>query len=169
MKIAICFLIIILLSTHSFSRNLYVSPTGNDASVNPENINTPLRTFSKACSLAVAGDKVYFRGGTYLEKYINFINTGTANNYIEFLNYGSEIPVFDGENTNAYFILITSLNYIKISGIRFKKLIGQNSGVKIDGTSHHIEIRNCHFSELYFSGTATDIPTTVNTFNPLVF
>lgn len=139
----------------------YVSPTGNDGSETPTNINTPWKTFAKACSTAGAGDKVYFRGGTYNETFINFTKSGSANNYIEFLNYSNENPVFDGLAADKYFISISSKNYIKINGIHFKNLNGSAWAVKVDGDSHHIEFKNCQFSKLYALNGGQ--------FNPLVF
>jgi hypothetical protein len=169
MKTTIYTLLLIIITLPSFSKNIYVSPSGNDLSLTPTDINTPLRTFSAACSLAVAGDIVYFRGGVYSEKWINLFKSGLPNNYIEFRNYGSEVPIFDGGNLEAYFILVDNLNYIKINGLHFRKLIGRSHGIKVTGTSHHIEIKNCHFSELYFSNNPSEIPTSTQTFNPIVF
>lgn len=147
----------------------YVSPNGDDNSTHPENINTPWKTFSKACSTAIAGSKVYFRGGVYNEKYINFINSGTSNQYIEFINYPNETPIFQGGNMAAYFILINGQSYIKITGIQFRQLIGNVIGIKVTGVSHHIEFKKCKISELFFSNNANDVPISTQNVNPLVF
>ena len=154
------FVALILVSRLQAQRIFYVSPSGNDASANPSNINTPWRTFAKACSTATAGDKVYFRGGTYNETYINFPNSGNANQYIEFLNYPNEEPIFDGNAAAAYFVLISSKNYVRIKGFHFKNLTGSAWGIKIEGTSHHLELKKCKFSQFYASPNAG--------FNPFV-
>jgi hypothetical protein len=169
LKILLCLLLIITKQAIA-QQTYYVSPTGDDFSLTPTNINTPWKTFNKACNTAMAGDKVFFRGGIYSEKYINFVNSGLPNNYIQFENYAAEIPIFKGGNVAAYFIFIENKNYIKIKGLQFRQLLGANSvGIKVTGSSHHIQITKCKISELYFSSNALAVPTPSENVSPLVF
>ena len=55
--------IALLLGTRSFAATLYVSPTGSDA--NPGTLLAPLATPARAVALAVAGDTILLRAGTY--------------------------------------------------------------------------------------------------------
>ena len=57
-------LILILFSGISQGATHYVSPDGNYSWVESININTAC-SYSTAMSNAIAGDTVYFRGGTY--------------------------------------------------------------------------------------------------------
>jgi parallel beta-helix repeat protein len=73
---------------------IYVSPTGSDAN-NGRSSATPFRTIGKAASVAVAGDTVYVRGGTYNE-YVAFYNSGTSTRPITFAAAPGEHVVING-------------------------------------------------------------------------
>ena len=107
----------------------YVAPWGND--LNPGTFDEPWGTWQKAFETARPGDVVYFRGGVYYKKpgYTADIiprdghgRSGTADNYIHYLNYPGEKPVLD------------------CSKVIPKKPAGggngYNSGLYIDGTSY---------------------------------
>ena len=55
--------VLALLSTPVSAATLYVSPTGHDS--NPGTLTAPLASPARALALAVAGDTVLLRGGTY--------------------------------------------------------------------------------------------------------
>src|SRR5688572_24042579 len=55
--------IALLLGTRAFAATLYVSPAGSDA--NPGTPLAPLATPGRAVALAVAGDTILLRAGTY--------------------------------------------------------------------------------------------------------
>ena len=77
----------------------YVSPAGDDT--NPGDIDHPFKSFEKAHSVVVAGDLVYFRGGTYHPRDPTLNTTmltgtsGTADHPIRFWAYPGETVVFD--------------------------------------------------------------------------
>lgn len=72
---------------NAFATDYYVAKDGNDA--NPGTIDSPYLTISKAASVAVAGDVVYIREGTY-EETLAPSNSGTAGNPIVFQSYPGE-------------------------------------------------------------------------------
>lgn len=65
--------------------NYYVDTTNGDDS-NSGTLTQPFKTISKAAGLAVAGDIVYIRAGTYRET-VTPANSGTAENPIVFQTY----------------------------------------------------------------------------------
>ena len=83
----------------------YVSNSGSAAWAQCTNINTPCAV-QTAFNNAVAGDIVYFRGGTYNVPAKNFgstyhcyyepANSGTSGNPITFAAYSGETPIFNG-------------------------------------------------------------------------
>ncbi|APZ45489.1 hypothetical protein BW723_03885 [Polaribacter reichenbachii] len=83
-------LILILLlqfCLHINATDIYVAKNGDDS--NSGTIESPLLTISKAASIAVAGDVVYIREGTY-EETLAPANSGTAGNPIIFQSYPGE-------------------------------------------------------------------------------
>ena len=68
----------------TFSKEIYVAKNGNDS--NPGTEASPYLTISKAASVAVAGDIVYIKAGTY-EETLTPANSGTAGNPIVFQSF----------------------------------------------------------------------------------
>lgn len=101
--VAFCLMVVGLLE--AIAGVYYVSPSGSATWAQATNINTPT-SVATAFANAVAGDKVYFRGGTYNVPAKNFgdtyrgyyepKNSGTSANPIVFQAYPGEIPVFNG-------------------------------------------------------------------------
>ena len=72
----------------------YVSPTGIDT--DPGTIGQPFQTITKAVSVAVAGDTVYVRGGTYvLTATITLSKSGTSGARYRLLAFPGERPLLD--------------------------------------------------------------------------
>ncbi|WP_152286209.1 T9SS type A sorting domain-containing protein [Flavicella marina] len=67
-----------------YSRDIYVAKTGNDS--NPGTEASPYLTITKAANVAVAGDVVYIKEGTY-EETLTPANSGSAGNPIIFQSY----------------------------------------------------------------------------------
>jgi pectate lyase-like protein len=82
----------------------YVAPTGSDA--NAGSLEAPFATLQKGADIAVAGDTVYIRGGTYnittpktSGAGLTFTKSGTSDaNRIKYWAYQSETPIFDFTN-----------------------------------------------------------------------
>lgn len=142
----------------------FVSPAaGNDS--NAGTLKAPWKTFQKAANTAKAGDIVYLRGGTYVER-VQINVSGTAAKPIVFRNYEGEQPVMDlssltpGSGLTAA-IRITGRNYVTIQGIEICNystssdnavpagimVTGACKGVRLQhNLIHHIEQNN---TELY--------------------
>jgi hypothetical protein len=142
--------ILILLSLNGYSTTYYVSTTGNDSN-NGTSTGTPYKTITKAVSVAVAGDIIYVRGGTYvLTSTISISKSGGEGNPISLMSYpGDKQPLLD-YSTQAFGSKGISLsgNYWYIKGIRIKGA-GDN-GIYISGSYNKIEF--CSFSENRDSG-----------------
>src|SRR5258708_4023091 len=68
----------------------FVSPAGNDAA--DGSLGAPFRTIAKALSMALPGDSVELRAGTYREL-VNPPRSGTAGSPITIENYQGEQAV----------------------------------------------------------------------------
>ncbi len=77
----------LLISINLFATDYYVAKNGNDS--NSGTIDSPFLTITKAANIAVAGDVVYIREGTY-EETLTPKNSGTAGNPIVFQSYNGE-------------------------------------------------------------------------------
>lgn len=77
---AIC----LMISVSGLSRDIYVAKNGNDA--NPGTLASPYLTISKAAQVAIAGDIVYIKEGTY-EETLTPTNSGTAASPIIFQSF----------------------------------------------------------------------------------
>lgn len=69
------------------AKDIYVAKSGNNNNVGTE--SEPFLTISKAASVAIAGDNVYIREGTY-EETVTPANSGTAGNPITFQSIPGE-------------------------------------------------------------------------------
>lgn len=78
------FLAILLTTISSFSKDIYVSKDGNDSNSGTQ--ESPYLTISKAASVALPGDVVYIKEGTY-EETLSPANSGTAGNPIIFQSF----------------------------------------------------------------------------------
>ena len=144
----ILFLLIIYVNVTG-QTNYYVSTSGSDS--NPGTISQPWKTIQHAANSVSAGDTVFVRGGTYNEVVTVNVSGSQTGGYITFINYPGENPVVDGTGIspsadNGLFT-VTGQNYIKIIGFELQNYTSSTkyivpSAIYIDGTSHHIEIRN---------------------------
>ena len=78
-------------SSSAFAKTLYVAPSGSDANAGTV-ITAPLRSLNKAISVAVPGDKVLMRSGTYgaLNTTTRVNKSGTASAPITYARYPGE-------------------------------------------------------------------------------
>jgi hypothetical protein len=137
----------------------YVATTGSDS--NAGTMAAPFATLQKGVNVAVAGDTVYIRGGTYsittpatTGAGINFTKSGTsATNQINYFAYPGEIPVFDFTNmvisTTGYthgFVINASYLHFKGLEIRYVPMnTFSNNGVDVLSGGYDIfESLNMH-------------------------
>ena len=137
----------------------YVSPDGSDSASGT--LSAPWKTIQKAANTAKAGDTVYVRAGTYVER-VQVNVTGTATAPIVIRNYEGETPVMDlssltpGADLTAA-IRITGKNYVTIQGFEICNyrtaddscvpagilISGACKGITLMGNKiHHIEQNN---------------------------
>ncbi len=155
---ALCILVCLGIGSMSGGQ-FFVSTAGNDTAAGT--IDSPLKTIVKATSLAVAGDTIYMRGGTYpLTTTVTFSKSGTSSARYHLFAYQNERALLDftgmaiasgnrGMNMNR--------SYWHIRGIDIRKA-GDN-GMNLSGSNDIIE--NCSFSEngdtgLQLSGGASN-------------
>ncbi len=131
---------VVALDTAQETANYYVSTAGND--LDPGTFLAPFATIKKATDLAVPGQLISIRGGTYLSvDKISLTRTGTATSPIRIRAYPGEHPVLDVSATAG-----TSQDAISISGSFYHlyglEIVGSaHNSVKISGNDNTIE--NC--------------------------
>ena len=117
-------------------------------------------TLSEAAAVAVAGDTVWIRAGTYNERLIP-ANSGSAGSYITFENYGNETVVIDTGSSIA--IDISNRSYIVVDGLNIddcRWLEAENS--------HYNIIRNNSFTDTPATGTTGNVRFISSDYNKIL-
>ena len=98
----------------------YIAPSGSNSE--PGTQAQPFATLQKAHDIAVAGDTIFMRGGTYTPSaQTTLTRSGASSNHIKIWNYPGELPVVNGINLPAgATILRLSGNYWHVKGVEFK-------------------------------------------------
>lgn len=151
----ICYvsLIIGLTSFSIQAGTIYVSPTGSDSAPNDGTINKPYLTINKAASIAVAGDVVIIKSGTYMvSSSIIVSNSGTSSQPITFKAEVKDGVIINGSSSSTpnisdrqglFTILGTSgtyKNWIIVDGLR---IINSNFAGIYARYSDNIIVKNC--------------------------
>ena len=121
----------------------YVAPTGNNSNNGTQ--NSPFATLQKAHDVAVAGDTIYMRGGTYKPtKITTLTRDGTSGKPITVTNYQNEKPVLDGSampaGSYSYVVKLSSASWWHLKGLEICK--GAEGGLYIDGASNNNTFEN---------------------------
>lgn len=122
-----------------------VSPTGNDA--NPGTLAAPFATLGKAVALALPGQTIYVRGGTYFPNAtIHITNSGAPGNRINLLAYPGEQPYFNFTNQpvnteNRGIRFTTAAAHWNVQGLEIG-FAGDN-GIKVEGS--YLRFERCIF------------------------
>jgi MYXO-CTERM domain-containing protein len=155
----------LLAAKHALAAEYYVAPTGSDS--NPGTQASPWGTVQKAADTAVAGDTVWFRGGTYSPSAgIKFSKSGTSDtNRINYFAYQGEVPKIDFSNmavsSSGYSMGITvSGNWLHFKGFEeccLKETTFANNGFDVSGSNDTFELLNMHnnMGNGIFMGTTT--------------
>jgi hypothetical protein len=131
--------------------NYYVSPTGSDS--NPGTITKPFKTWQKAIDVAVAGNLIYLRGGTYTTDAtkldaISIKKSGSAGKLIRVWAYPNEIPILKCGGSNLSGIRLEG-NYWHFKGFEITNL-KQTQGkisktfVSVNSSNNIYELLNIH-------------------------
>jgi hypothetical protein len=163
-----------MLATVANAGTYYVSPSGSASWAQATNSGTPC-SISTAMSNAIAGDTVYFRGGTYIAGqsnnnsnlgYWNPSNSGTASSPITFKAYPGETPIMDAYVSGTYVSRALGngyKNYIIFDGFTLKGNNGATYGsLVIAGTDMSNKSNGCVVRNCTFIGASTDATTTDN-------
>jgi len=131
-------------------RYLYVSTTGNDA--NDGSIDNPFLTINKAAEVAIAGDVVVVKSGTYMPtSKITPANSGTSTNPIVYFSEVKNEAIIDGSNsTNG-----TSSDRRGLFDINGK------SWIVVDG----LKVINSKFWGIFASGSSNITTKNCKTYN----
>ncbi len=129
----------------------YVATTGSDS--NPGTLSKPWLTPQHAYNIAVAGDTVYFRAGTYSSTDSTCMNSGSPGNYITFQNYPTETVniTIGGSGTYMSGLSTNSKNYLKFIGLKFTGNSYTYYGLYIH-FSDHVTFQNCTITNTVASG-----------------
>jgi hypothetical protein len=139
-----------------YSRTYVVAADGRDD--NPGSARAPLRTITKAASLARAGDVILVRGGVYRESVV-LRHSGRDGEPIVLRNYPGQHPVIEpGERRQrppGHGVLLQAregyekpIGWITIEGLEIRH--GWD-GVKIYN-AHDVVIRDCHIHDNWNQG-----------------
>jgi len=115
-------------------------------------------TIQQAVDVAIAGDTVQVKAGTYKEK-ITITRSGSSGNYITFAAYPGQTAIVDGTGLVSQWdgiFTVKGASYIKISG--FNILHSGYAGVRINGsgTSSNIIVEKNYFNDIYSSAMYTE-------------
>ena len=132
-------------STYALATTYYVAPTGSD--YNAGTITSPFATLQKAHGLAVAGDTIYMRGGTYaVTAQTTLTRSGVSGNPINIFAYPGEVPVIDAiamTQAGYYALRLNNSAWWHIKGLEIKN--GPEGGFMITNSSNSIiENNNIH-------------------------
>jgi len=124
----------------------YVAPNGSNS--NPGTQAAPFATLQKGHDVAVAGDTIYMRGGTYtLSTYVNINRSGSSGNPIKVFNYPGETPVLDAINiTTSYWsvIQLSNASWWHFKGLELKNGPAQGLVLSGDSSNNIVEFNNVH-------------------------
>ncbi len=132
--------LILLTAITAYTQVYYVAPGG--AALLSTNINAP-GSLTFAVANAVAGDTVWVKTGNYGALNLEFQNSGTATNPIQFIGYKNTIGGIDSSAIPTSIAAYTTGNY----SADFPTLNGVNravSGTAIKLYQQHVKIKNFH-------------------------
>lgn len=151
------------------TRELYVSPTGNDAwdGSAPDYVSGttgPWKTVQHAAYNVLPGDMVYFREGTYHIQPdgnygLKFKRGGTPDNAVVFRNYPGERPKWDLGGVEYGIGLYTSAGFMIFDGIE----AFNTSRYLLMHKSDHTVFRNCIFHTSVGDDIAKLTPDAIHT------
>ncbi len=144
-------IVVIFIPSFGFAQSTYyVSTSGNNA--NNGALTTPWLTIQYGVNQLLPGDTLFIKAGTYFEK-VDVDVSGTAAAKITIKNFANDEVIVSGANSsNNNSIIWTDNAYLTIEGLHItdnQKNFSQ--GLTLQGTAHHILIKNNKVSKINFS------------------
>jgi hypothetical protein len=121
------FCAVLCITVNAEATTYYVSLSGSDS--NPGTIQEPFRSVNHAVGVLRAGDTLYIRGGTYIDRFVDtdFTAGGTASAHIVVSGYPGETVVIRNNGSDAITgFMIANREYIDIQDM---KLDGSNVNI----------------------------------------
>jgi hypothetical protein len=124
-------------------RMLFISPSGNDSTGQPNNAALPYASWDGVSSVVQPGDAVIWRAGTYPMSDTIYIKAGTAANPTLYMAYPGEKVFLDWSQSNTDGIRGDNLSYYTIDGLVLNGGTG-GYGIATQGyaTPDNVTIRN---------------------------
>ncbi|MCK5321573.1 right-handed parallel beta-helix repeat-containing protein, partial [Candidatus Pacearchaeota archaeon] len=95
-------------------------------------------TIQAAASVALPGDTVYVKAGTY-EEQVTPANSGTVSNRIYYKAYPGDMVIIDGGNSRDYGFYLENDDYITIEGFNFQNTVTAGISFRF---SDYVELKN---------------------------
>jgi len=138
----------------------YVAKTGNNS--NAGTSAAPYLTITKGLSVAVAGDTVFVKAGSYPES-VQFTASGTLGHPIVLKSFGTDVVTVDAQNSQSYCIYSDNQSYFVTDGINVQN--STSSNFRFDGCSN-ITMKNASSTLAINSGSsgmhARIVPSSAN-------
>lgn len=143
------------LASTSWSANYYVDKNNSSASdSNPGTEISPWKTIQKGANVAIAGDTVYVKNGTYFE-WVIIKNSGTSGKPVTFKAYPGDHPVVNGTgvklSTGGGLFYAEGKDYIVIDG--FELTISNQYLLRLTECDY-LEVKNCTIHDNESSGVS---------------
>jgi hypothetical protein len=127
--------------------------TGNDSG--PGTLAQPFDTIGKAHSVAVAGDTIYLRAGTYdISSQVTLTRSGSSGNPITLTNYPGETVILDGinnSNTGGHSVIRCEANYWTFTSSGGNQLLqiirSPGQGLRLEGARTGITVSKLLFQD----------------------
>ena len=114
-RIVMCFCAVLCITASAEANTYYVSTSGSDS--NSGTIEQPFRTVNRAVRVLKAGDTLYIRGGTYVDRFVDtdFTAGGTATAPILVSGYpGEKVVIKNGGTDGITGFMMAGREYIEI-------------------------------------------------------
>jgi hypothetical protein len=125
----------------------YVATTGSD--LNPGTLSAPWRTIQRAANTVPPGATVLVQSGTYHEKITVNVSGSAVGGFITFLANGA-VTVSGAGVAGLNLVYLKDRQYVRLVGFELRDNLGvaNGSGVRIEGSGDHLEIRQCRIHEI---------------------
>lgn len=130
-----------LLYASAYATDYYVAKTGSDANscATAQNVSTPKLTIGSAKGCLSAGDTMYIREGTYLERFINDIPAGpSASVQTTISAYNDETVILrpSSSASSVRVLDLTSIDNVRFYGLDFDAINVTGEAIKFVGVDN---------------------------------